>query len=86
MAPDIKPSTPWSLEGHATYFCKASKGTLAQIDTSKGCAMGEYAKATFHEKENQATEILERVHSYVCGPFSIASSQTSLDSVLSMQT
>ena len=28
------------------------KGTLAQIDTSKGCAMGKYAKATFHEKEN----------------------------------
>ena len=28
------------------------KGTLAQIDTCKGCTMGKYAKATFHEKEN----------------------------------
>ena len=24
--------------------------------------MGKYTKATFHEKENQATKILERVH------------------------
>ena len=29
-----------------------SKGTLAQSDTCKGCTMGKYAKATFHEKEN----------------------------------
>ena len=28
------------------------KGTLVQIDTCKGCSMGKYAKATFHEKEN----------------------------------
>ena len=46
------------------------KSTLAQIDTCKGCTMGKYAKATFHEKENRASEILERVH---CGPFSTAS-------------
>ena len=49
------------------------KGTLAQINTCKGCIMGKYTKATFHEKENRAAEILERVHSDVCGPFSIAS-------------
>ena len=35
--------------------------------------MWKYAKATFHEKENQAAKILEKVHSYVCGPFSTAS-------------
>ena len=45
------------------------KGTLAQIDTCKGCTMGKYAKATFHKKENRAVEILDRVHSDVCGPF-----------------
>ena len=28
------------------------KGTLAQIDTCKGCTMGKYEKANFHEKEN----------------------------------
>ena len=31
--------------------------------------MGKYAKDTFNKKENWALEILERVHSYVCGPF-----------------
>ena len=28
------------------------RGTLAQSDTCKGCTMGKYVKATFHEKEN----------------------------------
>ena len=28
------------------------KGTLPQIDTCKGCTMGKYKNATFHEKEN----------------------------------
>ena len=28
------------------------KGTLVQSDTCKGCTMGNYAKATFHGKEN----------------------------------
>ena len=49
------------------------KGTLAQIDRCKGNTMGKNAKATFHEKENQYLENLERVHSDVCGPFSTAS-------------
>jgi hypothetical protein len=31
--------------------------------------MGKYTKDTFHEKENQAAKILERVHLDVCGPF-----------------
>ena len=35
--------------------------------------MGKYVKANFHEKENQASGILERVHTNVCGPFSVAS-------------
>ena len=34
--------------------------------------MGKYVKASFHEQENQASGILERVHIDVCGPFSIA--------------
>ena len=49
------------------------KGTLVQIDMCKGCTMGKHTKATFHEKENRVAEILERVHSDVCGPFSTAS-------------
>jgi transposase InsO family protein len=48
-------------------------GTLAQLNQCKGCTMGKYVKSTFHEKENHASVILERVHIDVCGPFSIAS-------------
>ena len=48
------------------------KGTLAQLDTCKGCTMRKYAKATSHVKENRALKILERVHSDMCGPFSTA--------------
>ena len=35
--------------------------------------MGKYVKSTFHEKENHALMILERIHIDVCGPFSVAS-------------
>ena len=35
--------------------------------------MGKYVKDTFHEKENKTSGILKRVHRYVCGPFSVAS-------------
>ena len=48
-------------------------GKLAQLDQCKGCTMGKYVKSTFHEKENHALGILERVHTDVCGPFSVAS-------------
>jgi hypothetical protein len=48
-------------------------GTLAQLDQCKGCTMGKYVKSTFHEKENHALVILERVHTDVCGPFSVSS-------------
>ena len=49
------------------------KGTLAQPDQCKGCTLGKFVKATFHEKESRATTILERIHTDVCGPFSVAS-------------
>ena len=35
--------------------------------------MGKFLKTTFHEKENRASVILERIHTDVCGPFSVAS-------------
>jgi hypothetical protein len=35
--------------------------------------MGKYVNSTFHEKENRASVILERVHTYVCGPLNVAS-------------
>jgi hypothetical protein len=49
------------------------RGTLAQSDQCKGCTLGKYVKSTFHEKENRASVILERIHMDVCGPFSVAS-------------
>ena len=48
------------------------KGTLAQSDQCKGCTMGKFVKTTFHEKENRASVILERIHTDACGPFSVA--------------
>ena len=35
--------------------------------------MGKFLKTTFHEKENCASMILERIHTDVCGPFLVAS-------------
>jgi hypothetical protein len=48
-------------------------GTLAQIDQCKGCTLWKYVKSTFHEKENCASMILERIHTDVCGLFSVSS-------------
>jgi hypothetical protein len=63
MAQVIGPSSSWSLEDHATNIYWNSKGNT----------LGEYVKSTFHEKENHASVILERIHTDMCGPFSIAS-------------
>ena len=49
------------------------KGTLAQSYQCKGCTLGKFVKATFHEKDSRAMTILERIHTDVCGPFSVAS-------------
>ena len=49
------------------------KGTLAQSDKCKGCVMGNFVKSTFHEEENCASVILERIHTDVFGPFLVAS-------------
>ena len=75
MAQAIGPSSSWSLEIHATNIYWTSNGTLSQLDQCKGRTMGKYVKSTFHEKENRASGILERVHTNVCGPFSVASTE-----------
>eukprot|EP00253_Pinus_taeda_P003759 PITA_03759 len=48
------------------------KGTLAQLDQCKGCTLGKFVKATFHEKDSRAMMILERIRTDVCGPFLVA--------------
>eukprot|EP00253_Pinus_taeda_P003972 PITA_03972 len=72
------------VDGCIAMACKAEgvqistglpKGTLAQSDQCKGCTLGKFVKATFHEKDSHATTILERIHTYVCGPFSVASTE-----------
>jgi len=35
--------------------------------------LGKYTKATFHDQDNKAHAVLERIHSNVCGPFSTTS-------------
>ena len=37
--------------------------------------MGNFVKNTFHEKENRALVILERIHTDVCEPFSVSSTK-----------
>ena len=54
-------------------YTRLPKGALEQRDTCKGCTLGKYTKVTFHYSDNRVQEILERVHSYVCGPFSTTS-------------
>jgi transposase InsO family protein len=54
-------------------FIELPMRTLAQLDQCNGCTMGKYVKSTFHEKENLTSMILERVHTDMCGPFSVAS-------------
>ena len=49
-----------------------SMGTLTQLDQCKGRTMGKYVKSTFHENNNSASVILERVHTDMCGPLSVA--------------
>ena len=56
-------------------YTRLPKGTLAQSDQCKGCTMGKFLKTTFHEKENRASVILERIHTDVCGPFSVSSTE-----------
>ena len=46
-----------------------------QSDQCKGCTVGKFVKTTFHEKENRALVILERIHTGVCGIFSVASTE-----------
>jgi len=49
------------------------KGSLEQHDVYKGCTLGKYVKSTFHDQDNKAYAVLERVHSDVCGPYSTTS-------------
>ena len=49
------------------------KGKLEQVDTCKGCSLGNYTKSFFHDLDSRAKAILERVHTDVRGPLSMES-------------
>lgn len=49
------------------------KGTLEKRDTWKGCTLGTYTKASFHNKQSQVWAFFVWFHSYVCRPFSTTS-------------
>jgi negative regulator of sigma E activity len=50
-------------------------GTLDPLDQCKGCTLGKYVKSTFHENENYALVILERIHTNMCEPFLVSSKE-----------
>jgi hypothetical protein len=39
----------------------------------KGCALGKNVKGSFPSSDNRSKEILDLIHSYVCGPMTVAS-------------
>ena len=41
------------------------KGAHEQQDTCKGCTFGKYTKTSFHDRDNKAHAVLERIHSDV---------------------
>ena len=49
------------------------RGSLEEKDVCKGCTLEKYVKSTFHDRDNKENAFLERFHSNVCGPFSMAS-------------
>eukprot|EP00253_Pinus_taeda_P033976 PITA_33976 len=49
------------------------KCKLEKKSTCKGCTLGKYAKASFHDRDGRAGAVLDRVLSDVCGPFSTTS-------------
>ena len=47
--------------------------SIEQQGLYKGCALGKHAKVVFPSNEHRSKEILDLVHSNVCGPMSIVS-------------
>jgi hypothetical protein len=39
----------------------------------RGCALGKNVKGSFLRSENRSKGILDLIHSYVCGPMTVAS-------------
>jgi hypothetical protein len=64
---------------HLHYRALPTPGTILpelRIDhdgTCRGCSLGTNAKGCFRSSDNRSKGILDFVHSYLCGPMTIAS-------------
>jgi hypothetical protein len=47
--------------------------SIEQHGVCRGCTLGKHAKVAFPSNEHRSKEILDLVHSDVCGPMSVAS-------------
>jgi hypothetical protein len=47
--------------------------SIEQQGVCRGCTLGKHAKATFPSNEHKSKEILDLLHSDVCGPMLVAS-------------
>jgi hypothetical protein len=54
------------------------KLNIEQHGICKGCTFGEHGEVVFPSKEHGSKDILDLVHSDVCGPMSIASISRSM--------
>lgn len=59
-----------SLRKIVTGFPKFS---IEKQGVCGGCTLGKYANASFPSSEHRSKEILDLIHSNVCGPMSVAS-------------
>ena len=59
-----------------SYWCKAHEqlhadGILESLDACEPCLMGKMTKTPFSGTMERATDLLEIVHTDVCGPMSV---------------
>ena len=59
-----------------SYWCKAheetpSDGLLESLDACEPCLMGKMTKTPFSGTMEQAIDLLELIHTVVCGPMSV---------------
>ena len=59
-----------------SYWCKAHEETpcrwlLESLDTCEPCLMGKMTKTLFSETMERANDLLEIIHTNVCGPMSV---------------
>lgn len=70
LAQEVWSPTPWSiatLEGHSVRIAEFQDSKARLL---KGCALNKHVKFAFPSSEHSSMEILDPIHSYVCGSMS----------------